>query len=462
VSRFALRTRIALMAALSILLAVAVAGALVQVELSSQLRSQLDSTLRSRAADIAQISAATPALLTQPGVFDASLSDGGLVVEVFDRHGRIVARSLSLQGQTLPVAALAARVVRSGRPGYTGAQLDGQDMRVYAAPLSAIGGGPAAGGAVLVGGSTEQVDDTLRRVRELTILAGLLAAGLAAPVALLLTRRVLRPLARLARDAAEVRRTADPSRRLAGSDGGDEVAGLTRTLNGMLETLERARESERQFLADASHELRTPLTAARGNAAFLARHGHDPAAADLEADLARLSELVDGLLATAREDAAGPPTGPVRVDEVVRSLAGPDDLLVDTPEPATVLGDGEAIRRAILNLIENGRRYGPPGRPVRVTVAAGPENVVVTVADEGEGLPGVPLEQAVRRFWRGPNATGRPGSGLGLALVAATAQRHGGRLQVDGPRFAIVLPALKPFSESADTTDAASPGAETT
>ncbi len=451
-SRFSLRTRVAAIAAVAILLAVALAGVLVQFELGRQLRQQLDAGLHSRAADIALVSISTPALLHQPGVFDSTLSGVGLQVEVVDSRGRIVDRSLSLQNRELPVGAAIQGVIRSGRAQYVDATLGGEQLRVYMAPLPAIGGGPAAGGAVVVAEPTEQVDDTLRRVRDLTVLGAVLAAAIAGGLALLLTGRVLAPLQRLATDAAEVERTADPSRRLSGPDGGDEVAALTRTLNGMLATLERARQSERQFLADASHELRTPLTAARGNAAYLSTHTGDAgAAADLEADLARLSELVDALLASAREDAAAPPSSTVSVDAIAREFAGQPDVTVSAA-PAQVRGDADAIRRAILNLIENARRYGPAGEPVELTVTTAGGEVAITVADRGAGLP-VELEQAVRRFWRGPNSAGVPGSGLGLALVAATAQRHDGSLRADGARFTIALPALKPFSESPDTTD---------
>ncbi len=142
---------------------------------------------------------------------------------------------------------------------------------------------------MVVASSTEQIDHTLHRLRLLTLLAALAAAALAAPAALLLTRRVLRPLAQLSSDASVIGQTADPSRRLTTSSRADEVASLADALNAMLAALERARDGERRFLADASHELRTPLTALRGNAAYLARQAPEQAAfADLEADIARL------------------------------------------------------------------------------------------------------------------------------------------------------------------------------
>src|SRR2546423_13156077 len=106
--------------------------------------------------------------------------------------------------------------------------------------------------------------------------------------------------------AAEVERTGDPRRRLPEPAARDEVGTLATTLNEMLASLERARDNERRFLADASHELRTPLTALRGNVAYLARHGATPElVAELEADAERLARLADDLLTPPRAEAAG-------------------------------------------------------------------------------------------------------------------------------------------------------------
>jgi len=448
-----LRTRVALTAAFAIFLAVALVGIAIQVLLARDLRDQLDSTLKQRATDVATLSASAPALLTTPGALDSAPATGALDVEVVDRNGRIVARSLALGARVLPAEQLVDRAVRKGTSGYADATMGGEDLRIYAAPLADVGGGPAAGGAVVVASTTDQVNGTLDRLRQLTLFAGLAAAAVAVPLALAVTRRVLRPLERLTSDAAEIRRTADPSRRLPTAGGEDEVQQLTVALNEMLAALERARDAERRFLADASHELRTPLTALRGNAAYLARHGADEVAfADLEADVARLSELVDGLLAVAREDAAGPPADPVDVTALVTSLEADTQLRVTAERGLAVRGDGDAIGRALANLVDNAKRYGPAGEPIDVDARRDGASVVVSVTDAGTGVPGVTVAQASTRFWRGPNSAGTRGSGLGLALVRATAERHGGRLAIAGPRFAIELPALTDLSEDAGHT----------
>ena len=223
----------------------------------------------------------------------------------------------------------------------------------------------------------------------------------------------------------------------------DELGELAGTLNAMLGSLERAREAERRFVDDASHELRTPLTALRGNAAYVARHGADPGAlADLEADAARLSALLDDLLALAREDAAAPVRGePVDLADVAREAAATDPAAELVAGAAVMVrGERPALDRAAVNLVRNARRHGPPGGRITVTAAREGDRATLSVADEGPGLGRDEAAHAFERFWRGTGARGE-GSGLGLAIVRAIAERHGGRAAVEGSRFTIDLPA---------------------
>ena len=221
----------------------------------------------------------------------------------------------------------------------------------------------------------------------------------------------------------------------------DEVAELAGTLNALLESLERAREAEHRFVGDASHELRTPLTALRGNAAYIARHGADPAVlADIEAGAERLSELLDDLLALAREDAAAPAQGePIALSELAR---GADEVIVEREVTARI--ERAAFERAVENLVRNARKHGT-GR-VTITVGGADGEAFLRVQDEG---PGPPETVAIfERFARGSNAHGE-GSGLGLAIVKAIAERHGGRVTVDGSAFTL---SVRELSNSVRTT----------
>ncbi len=443
-------------AALAIVVALAVVSVVVDVLVGRQLHRSVDRSLRDRAAEVAQLSASAPAVLTSPGALDASLSGQQLSVEVVDRRHRIVARSLALGGRVLPVDSTVRDVIESGAGRYLNARLGSEPVRIYVAPLADVGG-PAAGGAVAVAGSTDDLSDTLEKLRGFLLLATFVAAGAAALALAILMRRALSPLGRLARSAAEIERTGNPSLRLPEPDSDDEVGRLARTLNAMLASLERARESERRFLADASHELRTPLTALLGNVSYLARHGaSEELVAELEADARRLSRLADDLLVLSSEEAASAPDDVVRLDELAGNVASSNPTVdVVAPVPVRARGDRAALERALANLIQNANRYGPAGGRVTVEVAAANGVATMSVSDQGRGLDPDDAEHAFERFWR---KGGDPaGSGLGLAIVRATAERHGGRACAEGSRFTIELPALRDFSESTGTKDRESP-----
>jgi two-component system, OmpR family, sensor kinase len=443
-----LRARSIVAAAVAVLLALVVVGVGVDLLVSRDLHRSLDRTLRRRAVEVAQLSASAPALLTAPGALDAPLAGQQLDVEVVDRHDRIVARSLALGGRVLPAQTVMRSVVARGQGRYTNGDLGSDELRMYVAPLAETGG-PAAGGAVAVAASTRDLSSTLANVRLFVFVAALVAAGLAALALTLLMRRALSPLGRLAHGAAEIETTGDPTQRLPEPGSGDELDELARTLNAMLASLERSREGERRFLADASHELRTPLTALLGNVEYVSRHGASPElVAELQADARRLAKLADDLLTLSREEATAPLDDHVRLDELARA-AGVD---VVAAEEVSVRGDRLALERALRNLVENARRYGPESGRISVEVRALDGLATLSVSDEGPGLQPYQAARAFERFWRG-RSDGH-GSGLGLAIVSATAERHGGRAYAEGARFTIELPALREVSETPATTNA--------
>ena len=430
------RLRSVLAAAVATVIAVAVLGAAVDVLVARDLHRALDRTLRTRAVEVAQLSASAPALLTTPGALDSPVGATQAMVQVEDRRGRIVARSLALGGRVLPRTL--ARAAIEGRPGYANTRLGSTSLRVYAAPLADVTGS-AQGGAVLVAASTDDLGDTLHAVHVLTLLAALITALVGAIAVWLLVGRALQPLARLDRAAAEIGRTGDPRRRLPDPVRNDEIGRLAATLNSMLDALEEARENERRFVADASHELRTPLTALRGNVEHLARHGATPElVADLQADAERLARLAEDLLVLSREEAAPLTNDEVRIRELVDG-SGLDEV---TSDDVVVRGDQRALARALANLVDNAQRHGQ-GRVI-VTAAAESRTVRIQVTDEGPGVADEEREAVFDRF------RGR-GSGLGLSIVRATAERHGGRAYVNGARFTIELPIIRKGSDKSDT-----------
>jgi signal transduction histidine kinase len=444
-----LRGRLVLVATGSFLTAVLLSAIAAVLLVSHELRGTLDTALRQRAQDVAQLAVSAPAVLSDPGALESPISGRALVVQVVDRHGRILARSLALGAPLLPLDGLAARARLAGRTGFEDVTIGGRPFRMYAAPI-ADAGGPAAGGAVLVASETADIHHTVRHLGFVIGLSGAGAALLAALLAAALTRRGTAPLARLASAAHEIERTADPARRLPDPPGTpEEVGQLTGVLNRMLASLERARRSERRFLADASHELRTPVTALLGNVEYASRHGADAdVLADLRRDAERLARLVDDLLVLERAGArphGDDSASPISLVELARSVVATRSsgrVALGSMEEVHVLADPDEFGRAIENLIDNGLLHGPPDGQVTVSVGAADGRARVTVSDEGAGPAVIDRAHLFERFWRGADASDRPGSGLGLSIVAAVAERYGGEVSVEQSAFTIEVPAV--------------------
>jgi signal transduction histidine kinase len=437
----------------AVLLAVVVFGVGARVIVSNQMHSSLDRSLRQRAIEVARLSVSAPAVLTAPGALESPLSGRQLSVEVLDRHRAIVARSLALGAKLLPRGPEVGAALR-GDSGFADAELGGEPIRIFAAPIAEVGG-PAAGGVALVAASTADIEDTLRQLTVLLLLCGAVAVLVGGLAAALLTRRSVRPLRELASSAAGIEQTGDASRRLAEPANPEEIGELARTLNAMLAALERAGERERRFLADASHELRTPLTSLIGNVDFLARHGaRAEVIADLQGDAERLRRLVDDLLVLERETGAATPEQPVRLDRaVVEASAGRPNVVAEIAGPATVIGEPDALARSLENLLENAAVHGPAEGRITIALRLFDARAEVSVSDDGPGFPPGSEEDAFGRFWRAEEARGRAGSGIGLAIVKATAERHGGKVWAEGSTVTVTLPIVSPAGPDAPRRD---------
>jgi signal transduction histidine kinase len=447
------RGRLLAVSAVSILAAVAVFTALTIMLVGHQLRSSLDGALRTRAQEAAQLAVSAPALLTDPGALESPVSGREIAVEVLDARGTILARSLTLGARLLPQDPLVRAARIQGRSGYEDIRIGGRDYRLFVAPI-AQAGGPAAGGAVLVASDTTDIHDTISHLGVALTVSGAAIALIAALIAAGLTRRGLRPLRRLAAGAEEIERTADPARRLPDTgEASDEIAQLTGVLNRMLASLERSRANERRFLADASHELRTPVTSLLGNVHYARRHGADgEVLADIDRDAERLARLVDDLLVLERQAGDGAGTDSpveldrlvhtVELDRLVQTVAAEHGAIVrlGTLEPVRLRGDEEALRRVVANLVENAVVHGPTGEPVDVSLTRHDAVARLDVSDRGPGPDPEMRERVFERFWRAPEAAGRPGSGLGLAITQAIVARYGGTITVDGSTFTVELP----------------------
>jgi two-component system OmpR family sensor kinase len=305
------------------------------------------------------------------------------------------------------------------------------------------------------------VEATVRRIR-LFLGAGVLGGTLLSLLGgVLLGRRAMAPIAGLTAAAHDIERTRDPSKSLPQPRADDEVAELAHTLQAMLDGLEASREEtegaldrQRQFVADASHELRTPLTSILANLELLADVlDGEPGEAARSAlrSSQRMRRLVGDLLLLARADAnrqqPREPTDISRVLVEVASELGPvsdgHHLTVDADD-AIVDGARDELYRMTLNLMENAIRHTPDGTRIRATVVADNGDVVLTVQDDGPGVAPELHERIFERFVRGAGDRGSS-SGLGLSIVRAVAEFHGGSVVLEdadpGARFVVRLPA---------------------
>jgi two-component system OmpR family sensor kinase len=320
-----------------------------------------------------------------------------------------------------------------------------------------------------------EVDHTLARVRFFLLLGVLGGAVLALAAGLYVARRAMRPIAELTEAAREIERTRDPSLRIPFPEAEDEVAELARTLDEMLAALDAANAEteamlarQREFIADASHELRTPLTSVLANLELLSEELEGEQADTAQAALRstrRMRRLVGDLLLLARADAGRPtPTrGLVGLHDVLVEAAGELEPVADGHEltieadPAMVAGTRDDLHRLALNLLENAIRHTPAGTHVRATTATRGGEVLLTVEDDGPGIPPELERRVFERFVRG-GRDGARGSGLGLAIVRAVVESHEGAVTLQRPlgdhgtRFVIRIPAAQSAPAAAAPT----------
>jgi two-component system OmpR family sensor kinase len=308
-----------------------------------------------------------------------------------------------------------------------------------------------------------EVNHTIARVQFILLLCVIGGTLLALAAGLWIARRAMAPIAALTEAAREIERTRDPSGRLPHPEADDEIAELARTLEGMLQSLDAARgeteamlERQREFVADASHELRTPLTSVLANLELLAEELDGEQADSAQAALRstrRMRRLVSDLLLLARADAKrSERRRPTDLAEVLTEAAAEiwpvaedHELSIDAAS-ARVAGIRDELHRLALNLLDNAVRHTPPGTHIRARTETEDGFALLTVEDDGPGLP-VELERrAFERFVRG-GREGVRGTGLGLSIVKAVAQSHGGTASLERPagatgtRFVIRIPA---------------------
>lgn len=439
------RVRITLAAVLVVGIALAVGGAWLVSAHRDSLTQNVETAARLRSRDIA----ATIDDGEFPDTLAVPRGDENLV-QVVNAGGRVVSASANLQGE----------------PRIGTVEPDAHHYAMWTVDQLANGDGPfrvvarrvttkAGTFTVYVAGSLEGVDESTSSLIRLLLIGLPALLVLVGATTWIVTGRALRPVEAI-RQEVEAIGAEDLHRRVPESKTADEIGRLARTMNAMLGRLENATDRQRRFVADASHELRSPLTGIRAQLEVDLAH---PERADWQAterdvldDTIRLQRLVDDLLTLATVDASAHDAShrePVDLDEIVlqeaRRLRSRTPHRIDTTavSGAQLDANPDQLVRAVRNLLDNAARHARS--TVTVTLRESDAAVVLTVADDGSGIPSDQREQIFDRFTRldDSRTSDRGGTGLGLAITREVVHAHGGTIAVDatpGARFTITFP----------------------
>jgi signal transduction histidine kinase len=423
-------------------------GLFVDWRVGHDLTAGIDMELRSRAQVIVVAVRANESDLI--GAEGRLIDPDEAFAQVLDPPNRILDSSSAVRG----AAMLPAGRVRSVRgPTFVTALVHGVDdpARLLAVPVDA--GGRHV--VVVVGATLGDRNESLARLRLALLIGGPVALALVSLAGWLLAGAALRPVEAMRREAAAIS-ASEPDRRLPVEGSPAELARLGSTLNSMLDRLQESAATEREFLDRASHELRTPLTVLRMELDLARSRARTPeelwtALENASEETDRLVRLAEDLLVLSRTQNGRLPLQRRDTDlaELVRravasheaqAVSAGVDLRVDANGPVVARVDPDRIRQALDDLLDNAFRHGAPDGVVAISALRAGSSVSVSVEDDGPGLPPDVLTAS-----RSQDHTMPPRAGLGLAVVRAVAEAHGGALVLEnrdagGARATIALP----------------------
>lgn len=424
--RRSLASRVTLLTTIAVGLAVTGVAFAAYATVRMQTLQSLDDSLRSRAAQAAHTD--TLEVLQRQQVPPWMLGAADVKILFLDSGSGLIQSADGQTSATLGYLPEARVALGQQKDSARTALIDGERYRVVAVPAQ-------PGQALILAQSLQPTDRMLDKLGLVMLLFGVLGMVSAGLAGWAVARNGLRPVRRLTHAVERIARTEQL--RPITVEGNDEVARLSVAFNAMLGALSASQQRQRQLVADAGHELRTPLTSLRTNLDLLAqaessdhlsREARAELLDDVRAQINELTQLIGDLTELAREDPATPAEEPVELAAVVaqavtRVRRRTTTVTFDVrTRPWWVLGDPAALERAITNLLDNAVKWSPVDGVVTVDLAEG----TVMVADQGRGIAAADLPHVFERFYRSADSRTMPGSGLGLSIVKAVAERHGG------------------------------------
>ncbi len=403
--------------------------------------------LQQRARSVRRFVASRPAGETRDQLHDAitaayNVSHGNKWLQVIDEQGNWIYRSPHVAA-AYPTLVLPQQAPEAGS--YFTYIAESSSVRALIEPIS-IHGVRYTVQTGLTLNKTLAILSNLRIQLFLLITVGLFVSSIGGHF---MSRKALKPVAAL---AAEARRINDRNLdiRLPEPSAKDEISDLSRTLNQMLERIDKAFASVRTFTGNASHELRTPISLMRTEIEVALYRPRDSdeyrdVLGRLHEETLRMTGLVENLLSLARADGGAETIAliPIRVDDLFREVAGNwieamNRALLDfsieiEEDDLALLGDRNLLPRLLSILLENASKYTPPGGSVKLSAALAGTRVVLSVTDSGIGIASEHKPRIFDRFYRAApvGESAPPGSGLGLALAKWIAGRHGAQLVVE-------------------------------
>ena len=300
---------------------------------------------------------------------------------------------------------------------------------------------------LIVGRSLIHVDTTVYGLAVFLVVVWLIAVAGCLVVSWFFVGRTLQPVNAMTRDSLRIAKSSELGRRIEDFEGEDEFGELSRALNLMLASLEISSTTQKQFLADASHELRTPLTSIKANLDFLKRakkislQEKDSVLIDVTNEVDRMTRLVNELLMLARaEGLISFKHQRIEITAIVREVitgyqlhqtSKDRKIRFEATAEAYLNGEYEKIRQLLVILLDNAIKYSPLGGEVKISILRRGNFVILSITDNGPGIPEPELPLVFKRFYRAGNVGATSGSGLGLAIAKSIVDNHHAHIELN-------------------------------